>query len=280
MRRRLTIAAAFAGMTVSLLLAQSTRSAEVQFKAAQHKQQVEGDLKGAIEQYKKLAQGSDRKLAAKALVAIGECYELLGNSEARASYERAVREFADQSESAAQARTRLTALTGPAQRASSGPATRQIWVAAGAGDPSEGVPSADGRYIGFTDWNTGDLSLRDFTAGTDRPLTKTGGWIASDGQFAEASVISPDGRQIAYGWYGGNKSPRYKMRILPLAAEAGSPPRILIKNDETGYVVPFAWTPDGSRILIGRGVIGATNQLAIMNAQTGAIQVLKSLDAR
>lgn len=50
------------------LLAQASRTAEVQLKAAQHTEEVEGDLKGAIEQYKKLAQGGDRAVAAKALV--------------------------------------------------------------------------------------------------------------------------------------------------------------------------------------------------------------------
>ena len=278
MRNRLMIATALAGLGV--LLAQSPHSAEVQFKAAQHKQQVEGDLKGAVEQYKKIAQGSDRKLAAKALVAIGECYELLGNSEARAAYERVVREFGDQPESAASARTHLAVLSGPAQRLSQGPVTRQIWVAAGAGDPSEGAPSPDGRYLGFTDWNTGDLVVRDLTAGTDRRLTITGGWEASDAQFAEASVISSDGRQIAYGWYGGDKSPRYELRVLPLGTDAGTPPRILLKNDDTGYVVPLAWTPDGKQILIGRGVSGPGNQLAMITVQTGSITVLKSFEWR
>src|SRR6266700_1900554 len=111
MRQRFTIAAVLTAFTGGvLLLAQASRTAEVQFKAAQHKEQVEGDLKGAIEQYKKIAQGSDRAVAAKALVAIGQCYEKLGNAEARNAYDRVVREFADQSESVDQARARLAAM--------------------------------------------------------------------------------------------------------------------------------------------------------------------------
>ena len=82
------------------LLAQGSRTAEVQFKAAQHKEQVEGDLQGALEQYKKIAQGSDRRLAANALLRMGECYEKLGDTEARKIYERVVREFSDQAETA------------------------------------------------------------------------------------------------------------------------------------------------------------------------------------
>ena len=77
--------------------AQSPRSAEVQMKAAQQKAEVEGDLKGAIEAYKKVvaAAGSNRALAAEALVRMADCYEKLGDAEARNVYERIVRDYAD-----------------------------------------------------------------------------------------------------------------------------------------------------------------------------------------
>src|SRR4249920_2536037 len=83
----ITIAAA------AILAAQNGRSPEVQLKAAQNKEQVEGDLKGAIELYKKLIQTKDRTVAAKALAALGQCYEKLGNAEARSTYERLLKEF-------------------------------------------------------------------------------------------------------------------------------------------------------------------------------------------
>ena len=40
-------------LAAGLLIAQSARNSEMQLKAAQHKAQVEGDLKGAIELYQK-----------------------------------------------------------------------------------------------------------------------------------------------------------------------------------------------------------------------------------
>ena len=90
-----------------LLSAQTPRSADAHLKAAQHKEEVEGDLKGAIEDYAKIAQGSDRAIAARALIRMAECYQKLGQSESRAVYERIVREFADQKDSVTLARTRL-----------------------------------------------------------------------------------------------------------------------------------------------------------------------------
>ena len=64
-------------------MAQTPRSADVQFKAAQHEEEVEGDLKGAIELYRTVAEGGDRALAARALIRMGESYEKLGNVEAK-----------------------------------------------------------------------------------------------------------------------------------------------------------------------------------------------------
>ena len=81
MTRTWLIGVALTGLVGSgLLVAQGAKSAEVQLKAAQHKEEVEGDLKGAIEQYRKVvADTRDRALAARALVHMAECYQKLGD---------------------------------------------------------------------------------------------------------------------------------------------------------------------------------------------------------
>jgi hypothetical protein len=48
---------------------------EVALQDAIRMETVEGNPKGAIEAYKKLAKGGDRAVAAKALVRMGQCYE-------------------------------------------------------------------------------------------------------------------------------------------------------------------------------------------------------------
>jgi len=77
-------------MSVALAAApQQTAMAERQLEAAIHREQVLGDVKGAIEQYKKLAQGGNRTVAAQALIRLGQCYERLGETQvkdARATY--------------------------------------------------------------------------------------------------------------------------------------------------------------------------------------------------
>src|SRR5262245_468164 len=136
-------------MAAGQLLAQTPRTAEVQFKAAQHMEEVEGDLKGAIAAYQKIAQGKDRSLAVQALLRMAGCYEKLGDAEAQKIYGRVVRDFADQTENAALARTRLAAALQPARDSQT---TRRVWT----GDWTS--VSLDGRYLSYTDWETGDVA--------------------------------------------------------------------------------------------------------------------------
>ncbi len=271
MRQRFPAATAFAAFTGGvLLLAQAPRPAAVQFKAAQHKEEVEGDLKGAVEQYKKIAQGGDRTQAAKALVAVGKCYEKLGQQEARLAYERVLRDFADQPASVEYARMRLAALSAPA--ALGGQTARQVWMPRASDDPSESIPAPDGRFIGFTDCETGDLGVRDLTSGVGRRLTNTGGWGTS-GDFAEGSIISPDSRQIAYTWFS-EKELQWEVRITPLG---GGTPRILYRSDQRGeYMRPSGWTPDGRQLLVTRNLADGTSQLALISLHDGSLRTLKS----
>ena len=92
---RLTLVLA---LMAALAAGQKTDSAEVQLAGAMKKEVVDGDLKGAIEQYKKLAQNANKSVAARALVRLGECYEKQGNAEARKTYEQVLSKFADQAE--------------------------------------------------------------------------------------------------------------------------------------------------------------------------------------
>src|SRR5512140_9763 len=86
---------------------QRNGQADVLFERAVQKETADGDLKGAIEMYRKLAAGANRAVAAKALIRMGQCYEKLGDADARKAYERVVREFADQKDAVAEARRRL-----------------------------------------------------------------------------------------------------------------------------------------------------------------------------
>ena len=92
------------------------------YQQALSKERAEGKLAEAIALYDRVVRESagDRPLAAKALLRLGECHEKLGDTESRKTYERIVRDFADQKDVAEQARARLSAKAAgsPAARSS------------------------------------------------------------------------------------------------------------------------------------------------------------------
>ena len=263
MKRILSIAVA-AALGAGLALTEAPRSAEVQLKAAEHKQQVEGDLKGAIEQYRKLAQGRDRAVAAKALVRMGECYEKLGDAESRKAYERVLREYADQTGAVAEARARLTALK------SAGPPTITVRQVRAPKTDIFGAPSRDGAYLTFRDDSSEDLAICDLATGQIRQLTKR----QSVGQSTYASIPSPDGKQVVYTWY---QDGIYELRVVGLE---GTELRVLYRNAETSWVVPTDWSPDGRSILTVLDRKDGTSQMALVSVRDGSVRVLKTFNER
>src|SRR5687767_12779265 len=74
---------------------QPNNPAEVQFEAARKIETIDGNLRKAIEQYRKLLSfnKSDRALSARALLRIGICQERLAQADAKKSYEQILREY-------------------------------------------------------------------------------------------------------------------------------------------------------------------------------------------
>jgi Tol biopolymer transport system component len=260
-------------LTALLAMPQNNDQAEMLLQAAIHKEMVDGELEQAIDLYRKIVgtYSGNRPVAAKALLQMGHCYEKLGKEGARSAYERLVRDYADQNEVAAQARTRLAALRKPAVR-ESGMATRQVWT--GPDIDFEGAPSPDGRYLSFVDWDTGDLAIRDLESGTNRRLTNKGSWEKSD-EFAEFSRWSPDGRQIAYDWYDGKCC--VDLRVIALE---GGKSRVLIDYENDEWMQTYDWSPDGRQILTFLETKDGTRQIVLVSAADGATKVLKTFEGR
>jgi Tol biopolymer transport system component len=252
----------------SAVIAQVQSNAEAALKAAMDKEVVQGDLKGAIEQYKKIAESKDRSLAAKALIRMAECYQKLGDAESRKIYEQVVKDYADQKEAVAFARARLGA---PTQNA--GIITRQVWT--GPKVDAYGTVSPDGRFLSFTDWDTGDLALHDFATGQDRHLTNKGTWEQSDEQ-AILSTISRDGKQVAYEWHDGRSL--FEVRLIDLN---GGKPRVLVPNRPGMEIMPLDWSPDGRwiAVLVFRNPSpDVQGQIGLVSTADGTLRLLKSVD--
>jgi Tol biopolymer transport system component len=251
--------------------AQKNESAQAMLEAAKQKATLEGDLPGAIKQYQAVVDKygkADRGAAATALVRMAECYQKLGDAQARKVLERVVREFADQKDAVAVARTRL----GQPAAAAAGMVNLQKWT--GPKVDVIGTVSRDGRYLSFVDWDTGDLALHDLTSGADRRLTSKGTWNQSL-DFAEESAISPDGTQVAYAWYADDKG-RYEVRTMKVDASAPSKPRTVFDDADIAWIAPFDWSPDGKWLAVALSRMDRTEQLGLVNVADGSLKLLKS----
>jgi Tol biopolymer transport system component len=247
---------------------------ERQFKAAVNTETVDRNCKGAIEQYKKIAAGSNRALAAQALLRMAGCHQQLGDGEAQKIYQRLVAEFSDQKEPFVVAQQRLKART-DASVARTGLSLRRV---------NSGVyiisVSLDGRWAVFNEFNTAangvtgaDLVLLDMQSGTRRVLDKhpgTGAYVEGDAAF------SPDGSQVAYHLAAVDNGNNHEIRIVSVDGTAA--PRIVweSKKANAGYVFVKGWTPDGRRLLISPAVSDGTWQLSMLSIADRTVQTIKS----
>jgi Tol biopolymer transport system component len=144
--------------------------------------------------------------------------------------------------------------------------TRRLW--SGPGVDSLGSPSPDGKVLSFIDWTTGNLALRDLASGQTQSIVKTRGDLT---EFAYFSVFSPDGKRLAYGFFDGEQ---YDLRLIGID---GSAPRTVFRRTESLDVIPSAWSPDGTQILSVVRWKDRTSQIALINAESGATRMLKTL---
>jgi Tol biopolymer transport system component len=252
------------------------------FQQALVKERADGDLRGAIAIYERIAREftGDRALAAKALVQMGRCHEKLGNEDAQRAYRRVVQEYPDQTAMVAEARGRLTALQRLAARAGAAGGLLQDADAAGLvlrrlqADPGfvDGTPTPDGRGFAYIDYATGDVALWDLATGGHRRLTHEGSWDPPEGYAINVSV-SPDGKTVAYTWGKGQDS-IVELRVVGLDDSA---PRVLCRNtDRVGY--PMSWSADGRHIAAPiYNSADSTGAMTWVSVVDGSIQRLAAL---
>ena len=263
------MAASILGALIALPAGPRAQSkADVALRAAVETETVKGDLKAAIEQYKALANLTDRAVAAKALVRLGECYQKQGNAESAKSWERVVRDFADQTEAVAEARRFLSASTGAA---GSGMVARQV---VRLGDRVFGdAISKDGRYMAFTLQRRVvgvlDLATNEWRTVLTRP---------NESAAIGFALISPDGKYIAYAVFDPPSGPD-----TYLVGVDGSNPHRLPGAAPDMRRVPWAWSPDGGSVLIGmvaKGQSVQAGQAALVSTTDGTSKLIGAGFAR
>ena len=250
--------------------ARQASEAEVLMQAARHKQVVEGGLDEAIKIYRDVLvrYGHDRPLAARALVALGQCCEKLGatqTAEARKAYERIVQHYPEQKDLVAHARARLAALAARPGSSGSMLAVRRVW----SGMDVSGRVSPDGRFVSFTHWSGGgNLAIRDIASGEICQLTAN---VDPSEAYAEYSVPSPDSRSIAYAW----SHATYDLCVVGLD---GSKPRTLRASGNVLHgQFTLAWTPDGTPLLAEFMKTDGTRDLMLVAVADGSTKLLKAV---
>jgi Tol biopolymer transport system component len=267
-----------AGLLVLLTAAPSAQNGYDLFQKALAAERASGNLQQAIELYQRVARefASDRALAARALVRMADCYAKLGNAQARAIYERVTREYPEQTAAVQEARTHLQA-EGLQRTSTRG--DRLVWGPAPEVDLF-GTISPDGRYLTYVDWlGATNVVVRDLVAGTDRPLTNN----TQNGEHGEAgfSVISRSGDQVVYDWCPAPyPSAVCELRIVPFDGSAANSRLLRASNGHEGVGRPFDWSPDGRWIALLIERQDQSSQLAVVNARSGELRVLKSIDWR
>lgn len=187
------------GLGAGVVVAQQASTPEVQLKAAMQRELVDGDVIGAVEQYKKIADqyATNHLIASKALLQLAECYDKLGRPEARLTFEQIVREYAE-TEAAKAARARLAA---PAN--GQGASTQPMFDMHDLDLPQAFRLAPDGRSIlyarpGAVASTVGaPLYVRNLATGLEHPIGGASCFSCGSGGAMDGAIgWSPDGRHV------------------------------------------------------------------------------------
>ena len=262
---------AILGALVSVAgIARQAEDPGVLLRAAIEKEEVDGDLQGAIDLYRQIvAKHSDsRAVAAKAQLHIGLCYEKLGLEQAQAAYRKVVEDYPDQTGEVATAKEKLDLLERTHLLAGKSDKELRIRkVREGSDVAFFHSVSPDGKFSSGADEKTSDLIIMELATGKKRALTTNPGleW------YPEYSLFSPDSRQVAFVW----SSWKTELRIIGID---GSNPRTLRQNDY--LVFPAGWSPDGRNILTLVQDKDGPVQIVLVSVADGSTRLLKTRTER
>jgi len=264
---------------VLVLLAFSFGSLAVQngydlFQKALAKERAEGNLEEAIALYQQvIKEAKDESLSAKAQFRIGICYEKLGRKKAKQAqeaFQKVISEYPGQRDIVKMAQEKLSSLIQAKSFVEQGDRGKNLRLVMKGSDPDAlemmGAPSPDGRYVSFTDWDTGNLGVYEIATKKKWPLTGKKDW--EDKSWCENSRWSPDGKKIAYGWW--NNDNKNDLRIIGLD---GSESRIL--TGPHGWIICSDWSPDGKYILAAVYGKASVSGISLVSVADGSIITLK-----
>ena len=261
---------------LALVTTLSAQSPDVQLQRAVQREIAAGDTKAAIAEYKRIAEraGSNRAVAAEALLRLAEAHQKLGDAEANRIYEQILSRYADQPEAVATARTRLSVARPVITK---GLIRRRIWSGPDAERMVSGRVSPDGRYVLFS-YGTRqartlgggtvsilglDVMIREVASGRERLLVRN----PNPGSFTTDAMASPDGKRVVFAID--------SAEIYLVGIDGSGLRSVMRKRSDIPDIELLDWSPDGTRILARTYVPPrGPMKLVWVNIADGGVRVL------
>jgi Tol biopolymer transport system component len=265
------VAALLAAAVASVGIALQAEDPGVMLRAAIEKEEVAGDLQGAIELYKGIVSrhSGQAAVAAKAQLRIGRCYEKLGNAEAVKAYEAVLSKFPKEADAVAEARSRLAEL----RKAEPAGLSMTRLLAPDARQLEAPTLSPDGTKLAVVEisGDTGqNLALCDLATGKIEMITNYN-W-GKESCSVWVPIWSPTGGEIVYQANPLVGGAGYELHITDLAGRS----RVLMKNPDGG-LAPCDWLADGSAIVAVRANKDKVAALGLISVKDGSFRELSHL---
>ena len=248
----ITIALAMAAVAS----AQRNNAIDVLLGQGLHQEEVDGNCREAIKTFQRVVNEKNvaAGVAARAQLHIGMCQEKLGQREARVAYELLLSRYPDQTDAVTEARARIAALSG--NGAQEGVRVRRLL----ADVYSAGGASRSGGMISYINKKF-ELEVFDVRTGASRRIAAR---LPGKSEALGDSVVSPDGRQVAYQISNFETVPEIR-----LVNSDGTQDRVLFTGEKEASAWPADWSADGREIL-AQHVKSDTRDLVMISVATGA----------
>ena len=208
----------------------------VLLRAAIEKEEVDGDLQGAINLYKQIIAkyGTNRAIAAKAQLRIGMCYEKLGLREAQNAYQKVIENYPDQAGAVKMAKEKLSILQKAKALVENDKQEFKLSKIYTGEEYIDSI-SPDSQKLALI--RQDEIWAKDIATGKEVRLTT--------GQNMDWNTLwSPDSQWIAF--VDSDKN-------IKAVSLKGAPPRMLVSADQSlekpEEMTPTSWSSDGMKVI-------------------------------
>lgn len=258
-------------VSFSSLVAQTSH--EEKFEKAKYTMETKGDLKNAIQQFEEIIKTypDEAEIGAKSQFYIGLCYERLGITQAKKAYEKVIQNYPGEVtivNLAKEKLSRINVVSEARPEAKNEFQLKQVWA-----DPydNSGAPSPDGRYISFVNWRVPCKALYEIETGEWRDIPSTSGEWGEVSTWPENSIWSPDGKKLAYVWYG-----EEGVSIRSVGIDSSEPEEVY-DGQNVEYCHPYAWSSDGKYVLLVLCKGDQGHDIGLVSIEDHSFKLLKKL---